>query len=169
MVMTCSIVARKAPQIFSSRTSGEGKPLSSLASRALEGALRKDGCFVCYDKYVMKILLTGEPGVGKSTILSSAVDVFEQKQGFLTTEVRIENVRTGFTMTASNGESFELCSVDSTSDIRVSRYGVNLQELDEFTNQLRKRDDIEVIEVTLENRDALKDELVSRLAQLFII
>lgn len=39
-------------------------------------------------------------------------------------------------MTASNGESSVLCSVDSPSNIRVSRYGVNLEELDRFVEKL---------------------------------
>lgn len=168
----------------------------------------------------MKILLTGEPGVGKSTLLHSVIDAFDQKQGFLTTEIRTDGVRTGFDMVAANGDSIELCSVDSPSEIRVSRYGVNLQDLnafvarlpevepdkliyideigqmqlysdlykalvadyisrpnpfigtlskiyyDDFTDQMRKRDDVEVIEVTLENRNNLKHEIIIRIADL---
>lgn len=167
----------------------------------------------------MKILLTGEPGVGKSTLLSSVIEAFENKQGFVTTEKRTNGIRTSFEMTASNGESFVLCSVDSPSTVRVSRYGVNVQELeqfvnklpsieagklvyldeigqmqlyseaykkviteylclqnpvigtlskiynDEFTNQLRTRSDIEIIEVTLENRDELKEKLIDRITK----
>lgn len=166
-----------------------------------------------------KVLLTGESGVGKSTLLSSVIAEFTKKQGFITTENRTDGVRTSFEMTASNGESFVLCSVDSPSEMRVSRYGVNLQDLDtfvgklpdiednkliyvdeigqmqlysepykklineyltlpnpfigtlskiyhdEFTDGLRARDDIEIIEVTVKNRNKLKDELVSRVAE----
>jgi nucleoside-triphosphatase len=167
----------------------------------------------------MKILLTGEPGVGKSTLLSLVIDAVEQKQGFLTSEMSTDGIRTGFNMTASSGESFVLASVDSPSEIRVSRYGVNLNELnefiaklpaiepgkliyvdeigqmqlysnlyrdlvtnyfnqpnpmigtlskiynDDFTESLRERSDIEIIEVTIENRDRLKEELTSRVAK----
>jgi nucleoside-triphosphatase len=167
----------------------------------------------------MKILLTGEPGVGKSTLLNSVINAFQQKQGFLTSEIKVDGARTGFRMTASSGQSFVLSSVDSLSDVRVSRYGVNLKELesfidklspiepdkliyideigqmqlysdfykkliteylnrpnpligtlskiyhDEFTDGLRKRDDIEIIEVTLENRETLKSELINRIAK----
>lgn len=38
---------------------------------------------------------------------------------------------------------------------------------DEFTDRLRDRDDIEVVEVTLENRGVLKNELIARVAKSF--
>ncbi len=167
----------------------------------------------------MKIFLTGEPRVGKSTLIAAVIDGVENKQGFITKEVRTDGVRTSFNMISSAGDKIVLCDVNSTSEVRVSRYGVNIDELnkfianlpdiepgrliyidevgqmelysdsfkalvseylekpnpligtlssvysDEFTEKLRKREDVEIIQVTLENRDSLKDELTGRVAK----
>lgn len=168
----------------------------------------------------MKILLTGEPGVGKSTLINAVIAPFAQKQGVVTNQMVHEGARVGFEMVASDGTSFILSSTDSPSAIRVSRYGVNVDALevfasglqtggagkltyidevgemqlfsnsykkfvldcvsrsdpfigtlskvynDDFTDYLRRRDDIEIIEVTLENRNFLRDELASRFAEV---
>jgi nucleoside-triphosphatase THEP1 len=37
----------------------------------------------------MKIFLTGEPGVGKSTLIAAVVESIDKKQGFFTKEARV--------------------------------------------------------------------------------
>lgn len=84
----------------------------------------------------MKILLTGEPRSGKSTILEKFTDKVANKLGLLAREVRDSGERTGFLAVASTKEKVLLASTSSQSDIRVSRYGVNVQSFDEFIQNL---------------------------------
>jgi nucleoside-triphosphatase len=84
----------------------------------------------------MKVLLTGEPKSGKTTLLESALDSIPHKQGFLTREILENGERTGFELVSSIGHTATLASIESTSPIRVSRYGVNVEELDTFMETL---------------------------------
>lgn len=86
----------------------------------------------------MNILLTGEPHVGKSTMLSTLVAPIEQKQGFVTNEVVEEGKRIGFELVSALGDRALLASANSDSEIRVSLYGVNVEELNLFIGRLPK-------------------------------
>lgn len=166
----------------------------------------------------MNILLTGQPHVGKSTLIRGLVADISYKQGFLTQEIIDGGLRTGYELISALGDTATLASVHSTSSIRVSRYGVDVEALDafvaklpaaepgnllyideigqmelfsadfkdlarkyldapepfigtlkkdyhdDFTDALRARNDIEIIEVKPQNRDTLGPELASRIA-----
>lgn len=164
----------------------------------------------------MKIILTGEPHVGKSTLLKDLVTDIENKQGFITNEMINDQTRTGFELVAANGSRQVLASVDSDSKVRVSKYGVNIDNLnkfiedlpdvkvddllyidevgqmqlysdafrnlvkhylslqnhfigtlssvyhDDFINELSTRDDIQIVHLTLDNRDTVRNELKAK-------
>jgi nucleoside-triphosphatase len=80
------------------------------------------------------LLLTGRPGVGKTTIIRTVVDRLGSRAGgFYTEEIRERGRRTGFRLVAVGTESpctGTLASVNISSPYRVSRYGVNLQDLE---------------------------------------
>jgi nucleoside-triphosphatase len=80
----------------------------------------------------MKILLTGAPRVGKTTLLEHVIEGISDKQGFITREIRENGERTGFELVSSIGETATFASVDSDSDTRVGRYGVDIDQLDAF-------------------------------------
>ena len=82
----------------------------------------------------IKLLLTGKPRSGKSTLLEKCIALSPQKQGFLSREILKDEQRVGFELIASDGQSVVMAHVDSPSQLHVSRYGVNI---DNITNFLR--------------------------------
>ena len=88
----------------------------------------------------MKLLLTGEPHAGKSTLLTKVLQGIENKQGFITSEIAKDGQRTGFELVSSEGKRILFADVKSTSGIRVSRYGVNVNSLDRFIDELPQVD-----------------------------
>ncbi|MBS1253597.1 MAG: Nucleoside-triphosphatase THEP1 [Anaerolineales bacterium] len=165
------------------------------------------------------ILLTGRPGVGKTTVVRRVVERLGQPAGgFYTRELREGGRRVGFEIVTLGGQTATLSHVDIESRQRVSKYGVDVAALDRvgvpgirravktdalvvvdeigkmelfsdafkqavldalesessilgtitqgrhpWANRIKQRDDVEVLKVTVQNRDALVDQLVGRL------
>jgi nucleoside-triphosphatase len=84
----------------------------------------------------MKVLLTGEPHSGKTTVLAKFLETVPDKQGFLAEEILENGERTGFRLVSSIGKTATLASITSKSETRVSRYGVELSEVSEFIKDL---------------------------------
>ena len=168
----------------------------------------------------MNLLFTGEPHVGKSTLLNNLIAGAPNRQGFVTNELLENGTRYGFELVSSLGNRAILASVHSLSQTRVGKYGVNLAELDsflsklptaepgrllyidevgqmqlhsrafrslvreyldspapflgtlssvyhdEFTDELRARSDVEIIGLTLKDRDVVGGDIASRIAEL---
>jgi len=78
------------------------------------------------------ILLAGRPGVGKTTIIKQVVDMLGgEAGGFYTEEIRRGGRRQGFKIITLEGEEGVLAHVDIKGGPRVSKYGVNLKDLEE--------------------------------------
>jgi len=76
-------------------------------------------------------LLTGSPGTGKTTIIREAIAKLKAKAGgFYTEELRISGTRQGFKITTLDGQDAILAHVDISSPYRVSKYGIDTQNLD---------------------------------------
>jgi nucleoside-triphosphatase len=76
-------------------------------------------------------LLTGPPGVGKTTLIKEAITAIEQRAGgFYTREMRSQGVRQGFEIVTLDGASAILASIDFHGPCRVSKYGVMADNLD---------------------------------------
>ncbi len=76
-------------------------------------------------------LLTGGPGVGKTTLIKQAIDQARvHAGGFFTEEIRTGGVRQGFRIVTLDGHSAILSHVDIKSHYRVSKYGVDVESLD---------------------------------------
>jgi len=79
------------------------------------------------------ILLAGRPGVGKTTIIKQVVDMLGgEAGGFYTEEIRQGGRRLGFKIITLEGEEGVLALVDIKGGPRVSKYGVNLKDLEEI-------------------------------------
>ncbi|MFH1253719.1 MAG: nucleoside-triphosphatase [Candidatus Uhrbacteria bacterium] len=161
------------------------------------------------------ILITGMPKSGKSTLLKKVISGLENKIGFVTNEVRENGERIGFEIETHLGEKSTLASVNFQTDFRVSKFFVNVNNLDEmipkvsefnnenllfldeigqmelfsenfknlvlkyldspntciatikvwdneFIEQIKKRNDVILVEITEENRDS-KEKFITKL------
>lgn len=80
------------------------------------------------------LLITGSPGVGKTTVLLKAVEALKAKGcnvgGMISREVRSGGNRVGFQiLDLSTGRSGWLAHVNQKHGPRVGKYGVNLEDL----------------------------------------
>jgi nucleoside-triphosphatase len=74
-----------------------------------------------------RILLTGPPQCGKTTVIQKVVAGFPgQAAGFYTREVRGRGRRVGFEIVTLAGDTALLSHVDFPAPLRVGKYGVNL-------------------------------------------
>ena len=77
------------------------------------------------------LLLTGRPGVGKTTIVRSVVDRLGARAGgFYTEEIREAGRRIGFRLVALDGPTGVLAGLNIPSPCRVGRYRVFLPDLE---------------------------------------
>jgi nucleoside-triphosphatase THEP1 len=168
---------------------------------------------------VMRLFLTGAPGVGKTTLIRAVVEGLETVKcaGFYTEEERQGGQRVGFRIVTLSGREGSLASLGNKPPM-VGRYSVHLDQfealalpeinpraaaadlyvIDEIGKMelfsrrfaarlvellaeptpifatiakkgtglielIKKRDDIEIIEITRKNRDGLVDELRAKI------
>ena len=77
------------------------------------------------------VLITGEPGCGKTTLVEKvAAALGAQAGGFTTTEIRGARGRVGFAIRTLDGKEGVLSHIDHKSPHRVGRYGVNIHDID---------------------------------------
>jgi nucleoside-triphosphatase len=76
-------------------------------------------------------LLTGSTGTGKTTIVKEALRRTKAKAGgFYTEEIRISGTRQGFKIVTLDGHEAILAHIDTSSPCHVSKYGVDIHNLD---------------------------------------
>lgn len=88
------------------------------------------------------LLLSGAPGVGKTTIIQKVahqVSAYELR-GFFTEEIREGGIRKGFKLISFDGQSSVLAHVDFSSRFRVGKYGVDVAGLEETAASLLRSD-----------------------------
>ena len=79
-----------------------------------------------------RILVTGAPGSGKTTLVRTVVDLLAgvRAAGFYTEEVRGRAGRTGFRVVGLNGSAGRLATVGGHGGPRVGRYQVHVAEFE---------------------------------------
>ncbi len=79
------------------------------------------------------ILLTGKPGVGKTTLLKRVIEGLDTDcAGFYTEEIRSGGRRLGFKMMTLTGEEGILAHQSFRSPFRVGRYGVDIEAFEKL-------------------------------------
>lgn len=84
------------------------------------------------EEIIKNILITGNPGVGKTTLIKNIISKLNiSANGFYTSEVRdADGKRWGFKITSLNGTEGIMASVEIVSKYRVSKYGVDIDTID---------------------------------------
>src|SRR5437762_9352317 len=78
-----------------------------------------------------KVLLTGRPGCGKTTLIKRVVDRLPQGSGgFYTEEIRTNRTRAGFKIVTLDGSQVVFAHVDFKTRERVGKYGLDLSALE---------------------------------------
>ncbi len=99
-----------------------------------------------------KLVITGKPGVGKSTLAARVVQLLRGKlriAGFTTAEVRAPTgERAGFDVVCVDGRRSALARAGAESRVHVGRYGVNVVAFERIAlPELARRDvDLMVID-----------------------
>jgi nucleoside-triphosphatase len=127
----------------------------------------------------MNLLLTGKPGVGKTTLVERLVGELGGRlrlAGFTTGEVRdAAGHRVGFRITMLDGREGELARAGRRSPVHVGRYGVNVEGFERLALPELARRDVDLLVVdeigTMECasarfRRAIEDALDAPLAVL---
>jgi nucleoside-triphosphatase len=83
---------------------------------------------------VNNILLTGRPGVGKTTVITRLAELLKDRAiaGFYTQEIRTSGQRQGFGVTTFAGRSGVLAHVNLSGAHRVGRYRVDVATFEEL-------------------------------------
>jgi nucleoside-triphosphatase len=84
-------------------------------------------------KRVKNILITGRPGIGKTTLIKKISKILPGKiGGFYTEEIRDKGKRLGFSIIDFEGNKGILAHIKVKSPIKVSKYGVNFSDLEKI-------------------------------------
>jgi nucleoside-triphosphatase len=79
------------------------------------------------------LLVTGTPGIGKTTLVRTvAASLARRPGGFYTEEIRVGGERRGFRLVTFDGHQALMASVDLPKTWRVGRYGVDVAVIDDL-------------------------------------
>lgn len=89
-----------------------------------------------------KLFLTGPPRSGKSTAIKTIINTLghEKFKGFYTEEIRMNDKREGFKIITMDGREGILASIHFESDVRLSRYGLDMNVFEELCISSIKND-----------------------------
>ena len=75
------------------------------------------------------ILITGRPGIGKTTLVKKLCEIFKEfnPAGFYTSEIIEEGVRTGFELISLYGDTTVLSHVNLKTKYVVGKYKVDIK------------------------------------------
>ena len=100
------------------RKGAKGKSGRKARSSAIVSSTRRN---------FKNFLLTGRPGVGKTSVIEAVAREFgDLTGGFTTGEIRERGIRKGFSVAALDGTSAVLAHEDFAGPVRVGKYGVDV-------------------------------------------
>lgn len=84
------------------------------------------------------LLLTGLPGIGKTTVIRYAAEGLQDLKptGFYTEEIRMHGIRVGFRVVTLDGRAHVLAHREYRSPHRVGRYGVDVDGFERVLSEL---------------------------------
>ena len=83
--------------------------------------------------FFMKIVVTGAPGTGKTTLVKRLFRLYPERfKGFWTEEIREKGRRTGFRIVRTDGKMGILSRIDIERPYRVGKYRVNVDEFEKL-------------------------------------
>lgn len=97
----------------------------------------------------MKLLITGLPGCGKTTLCKKIIQAIKDKKicGILSEEIREGGERKGFKIIdLKTGAEGILAHVSQKEGPRVSKYRINLGDIDKFVSAIKDDCDLTVID-----------------------
>ncbi|KAK8814212.1 hypothetical protein WA158_008074 [Blastocystis sp. Blastoise] len=120
------------------------------------------------------LLLTGKPGVGKSTIIQEVCKrIQDPYRGFYTGEIRENGRRSGFSITTFSGQQSILSSTQFVSENypKVGSYGVSIENINktivnEINIALREKCPLVVVD-EIGKMEMLSNEYKSSIMNLF--
>jgi nucleoside-triphosphatase len=85
-------------------------------------------------KKIKKLLLTGLPGCGKTTVIIRLADMLKARKiaGFYTQEIRDAGQRTGFSLQTFSGGKSVLSNINLKNGPRVGRYRVDVEKFEQI-------------------------------------
>lgn len=112
---------------------------------------------------IKNIFITGKPGCGKTTLIMEALrdlNLLSRRSldegggagGFYTQEIKEGNVRKGFKIITLDNKEGVLAHVDIKSSYRVSKYKINIKDLEEIAVN-------SIFEALRENKIIVIDEI----------
>jgi nucleoside-triphosphatase len=102
---------------------------------------------------IKNILITGKPGCGKTTLIREILKELNlEAEGFYTSEIRKGKERVGFEIISLDGKRGILAHKDLKSKFKVSKYGVNIEDLDRIGTE-------SILKAIKENRICVIDEI----------
>jgi len=92
------------------------------------------------------LLVTGEPGIGKTTVIRRVANGLEDKalRGFYTEEIREGGERRGFRLVSFDGTAHIIAHANFPKIHRVGKYGVDVEAIDDAAALLRPDPDARV-------------------------
>lgn len=91
------------------------------------------------------ILITGKPKSGKSTLLRKLIATVPDKVGFVTNEILGEYGRVGFEIETYAGHKTILSHVDFKTQSKVSKYFVNVENLESVLPEISDTEDGDIL------------------------
>lgn len=84
------------------------------------------------------LLLTGPPGIGKTTVIRKVVSNFDTAHiaGFITEEIRKDKLRQGFRLVPFHGRPRILAHIHTPGPHRVGKYGVDIAALEDISRDM---------------------------------
>jgi len=102
---------------------------------------------------IKNIFITGKPASGKTTLIMEIIKELNlDAGGFYTLEIREDNIRKGFKIITLDKKEGILAHVNIKSPYRVSKYKVNIKDLEEIGVR-------SILEALRENKIVVIDEL----------